>query len=76
MIYDSTAKKRNPCFSEIKISTNLSFLIPLMFMFSWSYPFAVLENYELSEGRSPDETTLSDITAVLSQRKDMCNKMV
>ena len=58
------------------ISTTLSFSIPLMFLFSWSYPFAVLENYELSKGYGPGETTLSDIPAVLSQRKDMCDKMV
>ncbi|AQK49749.1 SUMO-activating enzyme subunit 1B-2 [Zea mays] len=35
----------------------------------------VLEDYELSEGRSPGETTLSDIDAVLARRKDMCDKM-
>jgi hypothetical protein len=35
-----------------------------------------LENYELSEGRSPGETTLSDIPAVLASRKDMCDNMV
>jgi len=40
------------------------------------YHFAVLEDYELSEGRSPGETTLSDIHAVLARRKDMCDKMV
>lgn len=40
------------------------------------YYFAVLEDYELSEGRSPGETTLSDIDAVLARRKDMCDKMV
>ncbi|PAN42527.1 hypothetical protein PAHAL_8G163000 [Panicum hallii] len=39
------------------------------------FAMRVLENYELSEGRSPGETTLSDIAAVLSRRKDMCDKM-
>lgn len=40
------------------------------------YHFAVLEDYELSERRSPGETTLSDMHAVLARRKDMCDKMV
>uniref|UniRef100_A0A453E258 Uncharacterized protein n=1 Tax=Aegilops tauschii subsp. strangulata TaxID=200361 RepID=A0A453E258_AEGTS len=35
----------------------------------------VLESYELSEGREPGETTLSDLPAVLAQRKDMCDRM-
>jgi hypothetical protein len=39
-------------------------------------PFAVLEHFESSEGRSPGEATLSDIPAVLAQRKDMCDRMV
>ncbi|CAN6168989.1 unnamed protein product [Urochloa humidicola] len=39
------------------------------------FAMRVLENYELSEGRSPGETTLSDIPAVLARMKDMCNKM-
>ncbi|CAN6371986.1 unnamed protein product, partial [Urochloa humidicola] len=36
------------------------------------FAMRVLENYELSEGRTPGETTLSDIPAVLARRKDMC----
>ncbi|KAL5667242.1 hypothetical protein ACJX0J_019463, partial [Zea mays] len=39
------------------------------------FAMRVLEDYELSEGRSPGETTLSDIDAVLARRKDMCDKM-
>ncbi|CAL5085901.1 unnamed protein product [Urochloa decumbens] len=39
------------------------------------FAMRVLENYELSEGCSPGETTLSDIPAVLARMKDMCNKM-
>ncbi|CAN6226289.1 unnamed protein product, partial [Urochloa humidicola] len=39
------------------------------------FAMRVLENYELSEGRSPGETTPSDIPAVLARMKDMCNKM-
>ncbi|KAG2557718.1 hypothetical protein PVAP13_8NG253100 [Panicum virgatum] len=39
------------------------------------FAMRVLENYELSKGYNPGETTLSDIPAVLSQRKDMCDKM-
>ncbi|CAO2141718.1 unnamed protein product [Urochloa humidicola] len=39
------------------------------------FAMRVLENYELSEGRTPGETTLSDIPAVLARRKDMCDKM-
>ncbi|OEL22866.1 Xylulose kinase [Dichanthelium oligosanthes] len=39
------------------------------------FAMRVLENYELSEGRSPGETTLSDTPAVLARMKDMCDKM-
>ncbi|KAL6654964.1 hypothetical protein ACP70R_008429 [Stipagrostis hirtigluma subsp. patula] len=39
------------------------------------FAMRVLENYELSEGRSPGDTTLSDAPAVLARRKDMCEKM-
>ncbi|WVZ51713.1 hypothetical protein U9M48_002828 [Paspalum notatum var. saurae] len=39
------------------------------------FAMRVLENYELSEGRSPGETTLSDMPAVLARMKDMCDKM-
>jgi ubiquitin-like 1-activating enzyme E1 A len=38
--------------------------------------FSVLESYELSEGREPGETSLSDLPAVLALRKDMCDRMV
>ncbi|TVU16687.1 hypothetical protein EJB05_40262 [Eragrostis curvula] len=39
------------------------------------FAMRVLENYESSEGRSPGETTLSDMPAVLARRKDMCDRM-
>ncbi|TVU25368.1 hypothetical protein EJB05_27862 [Eragrostis curvula] len=39
------------------------------------FAMRVVENYELSEGRGPGETTLSDMPAVLARRKDMCDKM-
>ena len=35
-----------------------------------------MESYELSEGRNPGETGLSDLPAVLAWRKDMCDRMV
>jgi hypothetical protein len=56
------------------LNSTILFLIPLFFFVL--YHFVVLENYELSEGRSPGETTLSDIPAVLARRKDMCDNMV
>ena len=39
------------------------------------FAMRVLENYELSEGRSPGEASLSDLPAVLAWRKDMCDRM-
>ncbi|XP_048566778.1 dol-P-Man:Man(5)GlcNAc(2)-PP-Dol alpha-1,3-mannosyltransferase [Triticum urartu] len=39
------------------------------------YATRVLESYELSEGRDPGETGLSDLPAVLAWRKDMCDRM-
>ncbi|KAM3347028.1 hypothetical protein ACQJBY_021169 [Aegilops geniculata] len=39
------------------------------------YAMRVLESYELSEGRDPGETGLSDLPAVLAWRKDMCDRM-
>lgn len=39
------------------------------------FAMRVLENYELSEGRCPGKTTLSDMPAVLARMKDMCHKM-
>ncbi|CAN6373457.1 unnamed protein product [Urochloa humidicola] len=41
----------------------------------WQLLSTSLENYELSEGWGPGETTLSDIPAVLARMKDMWNKM-
>uniref|UniRef100_A0A0D9XSA6 Ubiquitin-like 1-activating enzyme E1A n=1 Tax=Leersia perrieri TaxID=77586 RepID=A0A0D9XSA6_9ORYZ len=40
------------------------------------FAMRVLENYELSEGRSACEASLSDLPAVLALRKDMCDKMI
>ncbi|CAM0905461.1 unnamed protein product [Alopecurus aequalis] len=39
------------------------------------FAMRVLESYELSEGRDPGETSLSDLPAVLARRKDMCDRM-
>uniref|UniRef100_A0A8I6XK59 Ubiquitin-like 1-activating enzyme E1A n=1 Tax=Hordeum vulgare subsp. vulgare TaxID=112509 RepID=A0A8I6XK59_HORVV len=39
------------------------------------YAMRVLESYELSEGRNPGETALSDLPAILAWRKDMCDRM-
>ncbi|XP_047067484.1 SUMO-activating enzyme subunit 1A-like isoform X1 [Lolium rigidum] len=39
------------------------------------FAMRVLESYELSEGREPGETSLSDLPAVLALRKDMCDRM-
>ncbi|XP_047072005.1 SUMO-activating enzyme subunit 1A-like isoform X2 [Lolium rigidum] len=40
------------------------------------FAMRVLESYELSEGREPGETSLSDLPAVLALRKDMCDRML
>jgi len=39
------------------------------------FAMRVLESYELSEGRDPGETSLSDLPAVLARRKEMCDRM-